>query len=305
MKKLVKAGLLMAAVLAISACGKTEEEEVVTPVVEAVATAQPEETPDTGEEVESTEQVVDTTKDDAEAVTEESAENTASIDPADYAGYYNNDGDDVMEIWQDDDGTYKIMVFLYRLWGTDEAIVTAEGDKLVFDTEDGNGDPMKCAVYPENGGLTFEVLDANWTYLKTGDKRTGFTLADLSEPLLNGAGQYSAALTVGESSDKDGSASVQSYSFDGQTMTITASFWFYPELDDAGTLSDMQLDIETTTEELPLDNAYFYTTGGDAGEERFDSFEQFKSYLDEVKNSGLELVILIHDNKVESVGISS
>jgi hypothetical protein len=109
---------------------------------------------------------------------EASTQDTATIDPADYVGYYNNEANDIMEISQADDGTYMIEIGLYKLWGCDKTELTADGDKLVFDSEDGSGEPIKGAVYPDGDQLVFELLDADWEYFKTGDKFTGFTLAE-------------------------------------------------------------------------------------------------------------------------------
>ena len=302
MKNITKMGLFMAMVLIFTACAQTEEtaepetENTVTEITEQIKTE---------ESTEPNEQTENTVNGDTEAVSEKPEEEIKAIDPSDYAGYYNNDADDIMEIVQNDDGTYEITVFLYKSWGTAGEVLTAEGDKLVFDSKDENGNSIKCAVYPDGDGLTFEFLDANGISCKTGDKHTGFKLADTSEPLLNGAGEYHTTLATREDLENYGDMVLQEYSFEGQTMTITASFGYYPALDQEGTLSDMLLNIETTTEELPLDHAYFYTVGGDAGEQRFASFEEFRNYLDEVKDSGLGLVIMILDNQVVSVGISS
>ena len=173
MKKITKIGILMAAMLAFTACGSKEN---TTAKIESEPIEQTETTTETSAE-ETTADGNVTEESAAEESVVTSTEETAAINPADYVGHYNNESDDVMDIELADDGSYKISVFLYKLWGDDEAVLSVEGDKMVFDSEDGNGEPIKCAVYPEDGTLTFELIDANWTYFKTGDKFTGFTLA--------------------------------------------------------------------------------------------------------------------------------
>ena len=289
MKKLAKTGLLMATIFTLTACGMAQQQETI----------QPEESTENTDQIEVTVQDSDTESD------EESTQNSATINPADYVGYYNNDANDIMEISQSEDGSYIIDISLYRLYSFDRAELTAESDKLVFNSTDGNGGAVKGVVYPDGDQLTLEFIDADWTYIKTGDKFTGFTLADTSEPLLNGAGEYYTTLAIGEGSEYYGDMVVKEYSFEGQTMTIIASFGYYPALDSEGNLSDTMLDIETTTVVLPLDNAYLYTSGGDVDDQPFDSLDDFKTYLDQVKNSGLGLIIRIENNEVISVGITS
>ncbi len=308
MKNLTKLGLLMGMMLTLTACGQAEEATQETEVeteTETEADAETETEEIDGSVEEQAEEESEDSESAEEVISEDAADEAGTIDPADYVGYYNNDEDDIMEIVQSEDGSYKITAFLYKLWGSDEEVLSVEGDKLVFDSEDGNGDPMKWAVYPEDGGLTLEAVEADWTYIKTGDKYTGFTLADTSEPLLNGAGEYYTTLALGGDPEDNNNMVLQDYRFEGQTMIITASFGYLAELDSDGTMSDTMYPIETTTEELPLDNATFYTSGGDAGEQTFGSLDEFKDYLDDVKNSGLGLEIKIHDNQVESVGIIS
>ncbi len=218
MKNLTKFGLLMGMMLALTACGQAEEATQETEVeteadaeadtateeiesseddqmetdaeteTEETDSSEDEQTETKAEEIESpaSEQTETEPAENAsaeEGSSENAADEAGTIDPADYVGYYNNDEDDVMQIVQAEDGSYKITAFLYKLWGTDEEVLDVEGDKLVFDSEDGNGDPMKWAVYPEDGGLTLEAVEADWTYIKTGDTYTGFTLVDTSEHL--------------------------------------------------------------------------------------------------------------------------
>lgn len=177
MKKATKIAALMVTLLAFTACANEEDTNVKIesePIeqTETVTETSAEETTAEGNATEET-----TSEESVVTSAEETTEETLALNPADYVGHYNNEGDDVMDIELADDGSYKISVFLYKLWGDDEAVLSVEGDKMVFDSEDGNGEAIKCAVYPEDGTLTFELLDANWTYFKTGDKFTGFTLA--------------------------------------------------------------------------------------------------------------------------------
>ena len=108
---------------------------------------------------------------------ESSGETEEVVDLDEYVGKY-TDGENGVEISKEN-GDYSMFVAFYRLTVLDEGTVMAAADRVIFDTIDASGMPMKVSFKKDGDDrFTLQIEESTWTYLNSGDTFSDFVKSD-------------------------------------------------------------------------------------------------------------------------------
>lgn len=80
-----------------------------------------------------------------------------------------------LTITDNNDGTFKIDIFLYRLCFMEDGVGTFENHNMYFEVEDPSGNPLKGMIcqYDDNS-LAIKIMDSTWGYLTNDEVIEGF-----------------------------------------------------------------------------------------------------------------------------------
>ncbi len=298
-KKLI--GMILLSTLFISACGNTEQGATE----QGSQTAISSEIISASEEKSAANAVTETTS-EKESTSETSIDTdtiSADIDLDDYVGYY-VDGDYNEVTIEKNGDDYNMTVSIVGLTFLDEGTVSADSGKVIFDTVDASGNPMKISFYEsENGSYSLCVDESTWELLESGTEFTNLTKTSSEETSSAQAstfenGHYTTDLIPEPMEYSFGY--VKSISFEADCIVIDASFSYSPD-GDYENITELKKD----TYVFMINDETKFLSGGGEDEPTYMEMSEFEEYINDLMESGLGLSITVEDGYVSEIGIWS